>query len=299
MPTAQENLEAIRTFTKTIRHDTYEYISTKKLDLGGRSVFITGASKGVGKEIALSFAAGGCSMIGIGARSDLSSLEAEVKEAARKAGRTTEPKVVSMRLDVTSEDDVKAAAETISKEFGRKLDVLVSNAGYLEEWLPIGEAKPDEWWRSYEVNVKGVMLCSRYFTPLLLEGQLKTSIMITSIGAAAVAHGASAYQTSKFAVCRLAEFVTAEYQDQGLVCIALHPGGVKTELALNMPAYMHQVLIDEPQLAGDSMAWLASENRPWASGRYLDVTWDMQELEARKDEIVKGNLLRFRLTMAG
>ncbi|KAI1777746.1 NAD(P)-binding protein [Hypoxylon cercidicola] len=295
MATVQNNTEAVSSFIKTSRHDTYEFISPKKVDFYGKSVFITGASKGVGRETALSFAAAGCCEIGIGARSDLSSLVADIKEAAKKAGRAREPKVVSLKLDVTLEESVKAAAETISKEFGGKLDVLVNNAGYLEEWRHIGDAT-SEWWTTYEINVKGVLLCSKYFTPLLLESDLKTNVLTSSIGAVFVTPGASAYQSSKFAICRIAEFMATEYEDRGLICFAIHPGGVKTELAVNMPQWMHKALVDAPQMTADSTVWLTSERRPWLSGRFINTNWDMEELEAKKDEIVKGDLLKFRLT---
>ncbi|KAI0145800.1 NAD(P)-binding protein [Hypoxylon sp. NC0597] len=298
MASAAANRDAAANFTQTVHTDTYEYISPKNVDLSGRSVLITGASKGVGKETALSFAAAGCSKIAIGARSDLSNVVAEIKEAARKAGRKGEPKIVSLNLDVTSEDSVKAAAETISEQFGGKLDVLINNAGYLPEWLPIGVSKTDEWWTTYEVNVKGVYLCSRYFTSLLLEGDLKTNIITTSAGAIAVMPSASAYQSAKFVVCRLAEFLAAEYQDKGLACYAIHPGGIKTELAFQMPPSMHQVLVDEVQLPADTIVWLSSENRQWLNGRFVNAKWDMEELQAKKDDIVKKDLLKFRLTTA-
>ncbi|KAI1448466.1 hypothetical protein ABKA04_000918 [Annulohypoxylon sp. FPYF3050] len=298
MATSVANREAISKFTSIIHQDTYEYISPKKLDLSGRSVFITGASKGVGKETALSFAAAGCSKIGIGARSDLSEVVAEIKEAARKAGRKDEPQVVRVKIDVTSEASVEAAAKTISDEFGGKLDILINNAGYLPEWLQVGASRTDEWWTTYEVNVKGVYLCSRYFIPLLLKGDLKTNVLTTSAGAIAVMPSGSAYQSSKFTVCRLAEFIATEYQDQGLICFALHPGGIKTELAFHMPKPMHAILVDEPQLPGNCVVWLTAEKRPWLNGRFVNSKWDMEELEAKKDDIVKQDLLKFRMTTA-
>ncbi|KAI1107212.1 NAD(P)-binding protein [Jackrogersella minutella] len=297
MTTVKANQEAVAGFIKNTHTDTYEYISPKKLDLHGRSVFITGASKGVGRETTLSFAAAGCSKIGIGARSDLSDLVTEIKKVAREAGRK-EPNVVSVKLDVTSEGSVEAAAKTISDEFGGKLDILINNAGYLPEWLPVGASDTNEWWTTYEVNVKGVYLCSRSFIPLLLEGELKTNVLTTSAGAVAVIPKASAYQSTKFVVCRLAEFMAAEYEDQGLVCFAVHPGGIKTELAFHMPDYMHGILVDEPRLPGDCLAWLTAENRPWLSGRYVNCKWDMEELVTKKEDIVKNDLLKFRMTTA-
>jgi hypothetical protein len=88
-----------------------------------------------------------------------------------------------------------------------------------------------------------------------------------------------------------------EYRDQGMVCFAIHPGGVKTELALNMPEAMHEVLQDEPALPADTIVWLGKERRPWLGGRFVSVTWDMEELESKKDEIVKGDLLKFRMVL--
>ncbi|KAI0115352.1 putative oxidoreductase [Daldinia grandis] len=297
MATPAANVEAAASFTNTTYHDTYEYIAPKHLNLSGKSVFITGASKGVGKETALSYARAGASGIIIGARSDLSSLVTEIKEAAKKAGRKTEPTVLSLKLDVTSEDSVKAAADAVSAKFGGKLDILINNAGYLDNWVPIVEASTYHWWQTYEVNVKGVFLCSKYFVPLLLASETKTNILVTSMGALAVYPAASAYQSSKFAVSRLAEFLSVEYADQGLVCYSAHPGGIKTELATNMPKDVQDsVLTDESALPADTLAWLGAERRPWMNGRFINVKWDMKELEAKKDEIVKGDLLKFRLT---
>lgn len=180
MPTAYENLSEVSAFIKTNHTDTYDFISPKHADLSGRSVFITGASKGIGRATALSYAAAGCSQIAVGARSDLSSLVKEIKEAA---GQKNPPKIVSINLDVTSEDSVKAAAEIVAKEFGGALDVLINNAGYLEEWKPMADSDPSEWWTTWDVNVKGTYLCSKYFIPLLLKSSLKTNILISSYGA--------------------------------------------------------------------------------------------------------------------
>ncbi|KAI0847843.1 putative oxidoreductase [Daldinia vernicosa] len=297
MPTPAENAKAVTSFVKTIYTDTYEYISPKNLDLSGKSVFITGASRGVGRETALSYAKAGASGIIVGARSDLSSLVPEIKEAAKKAGRKAEPTVLALKFDVTSEDSVKAAADAVSAKFGGRLDILINNAGYLDDWVPIAEANADSWWQTYEINVKGVFLCSKYFIPLLLASETKTNILTTSMGAIAVKPTASAYQPSKFVVSRLAEYVAAEYGDQGIVCYSLHPGGIKTDLATNMPKDVQALVItDEVALPADTLAWLGAERRPWMNGRFINVKWDMKELEAKKDEIVKGDLLKFRLT---
>jgi NAD(P)-dependent dehydrogenase (short-subunit alcohol dehydrogenase family) len=132
---------------------------------------------------------------------------------------------------------------------------------------------------------------------LLLKSQTKTIINITSGGANALFPGASGYQTTKFALCRLTEFMDKEYYQQGLIAISLHPGGVQTELALNMPPDMHDVLTDTPELAADTIVWLSRERRDWLSGRYATVNWDMEELDQKKEDILQRNLLKFRLVI--
>ncbi|KAI0194947.1 NAD(P)-binding protein [Astrocystis sublimbata] len=288
-----DNVHAVMDFT-TVHHDTYPYISLDKANLSGKSVFVAGASKGIGKETALSLGAAGCSKIAIGARSDISKLADEIKKAATDANRSA-PQVVTLSLDVTSEESVKAAADKISQEFGGALDVLVCNAGNLESWLKVAEANPSEWWKTYEVNVKGTFLLNHFFIPLLLEGEMKTSLIVSSYGALAVFNGASGYQSTKLAICRLAEFIAAEYGDRGIVCTSLHPGGIKTELALNMPEQQWGSLIDELALPAHTIAYLCGERRPWLNGRFFSVGWDMEELESKRDQIVKDNLFVFRL----
>lgn len=277
-------------------HDTYPFISPGKADMAGKSVLITGASRGIGKTTAVRFAAAGCSKIAVAARSALAGVEEEVKAAAAGAGRP-EPQVLILEVDVTSEESVKAAASSVDGAFGGSLDVVVTNAGYLEEWRPMAEADPVEWWKTWEINIRGTFLCARFFIPLLLKSTLKLLIMTSSIGAHNIKPGASGYQTTKFAVCRLAEFADQEYHSEGLLALALHPGGVQTALGLNMPADMHRVLIDPPELAADTTVWLARERRDWLAGRFISVNWDMEELEGRKDEIVQKDLFKFRLTL--
>lgn len=230
------------------RHDIYPFIDPTSANLAGKSVFITGASRGIGKAAALAFATAGCSKIAIAARSGLGDVEKALRDAAAKEGHS-EPLVLSLSVDVTSEESVQIAAEIVAEKFSGSLDVLICNAGYLEEWLEIAKSEPKEFWKSFEVNIKGTYLCHRYFIPLLLMSQTKTIINCSSIGGHYIVPGAASYQTSKFAVARFTEFADKEYHQQGLIAINLHPGGVATELAQSMPAYMHQFLIDPPELA--------------------------------------------------
>jgi NAD(P)-dependent dehydrogenase (short-subunit alcohol dehydrogenase family) len=278
------------------RKDTYPFIDPATADLKGKSVLITGASKGIGKATAISFAIAGCSKILLAARSNLADVETAVHDAAMKANRP-QPFVHSLNMDVTSEDSVRAAADTAADVLGGSLDVLINNAGYLEEWRPIAESEPSEWWRTWEVNIKGTYLAAHFFVPLLLKSQTKTIINISSGGAHVMFPGASAYQTTKFALCRLTEFMDKEYYQQGLIAISLHPGAVKTELAMNMPPERQVVLTDTPELAADTLVWLARERRDWLAGRFASASWDIEELEQKKQDILQRNLFKFRVVI--
>ena len=118
---------------------------------------------------------------------------------------------------------------------------------------------------------------------------------MSSIGAQVVTLGASDYQTSKHAINRLCEFVQADHGEEGVKCIAIHPGGVATELGRNMPSDMQEYLVDTPDLAACFAVWVCSGAADWAKGRYLSATWDVTELEAMNDEILEHDLLVNRL----
>lgn len=115
-------------FTPTLHKDTYPAIdSATKSNHRGTSVFITGASRGIGPAIAVSFAKAGAEFIGIGARSDLSAVEKKILEAATTAGHKT-PNVLKLSLDIADQNSVDMAAKEIERGFG-KLDILINNAG--------------------------------------------------------------------------------------------------------------------------------------------------------------------------
>ena len=232
-------------FTPTIHSDTYPAISsTSQSNLTGKSVFISGASRGIGRATALSYARAGAAQIAVAAPSGLEAIEQEIVAAAASATNRNSPlQVLVLTLDVLEHASVKAAAQQTDHAFGGKLDVLVNNAGYLEEGLPIAESDPEDYWRTWEINYRGLYWMTKAFLPLLLrsdnEAGLKTMVNLSSMGALSLRPGGSAYQTTKFAILKFTEFVMVEYVGQGLLCYAVHPGGVMTQLARNMPKQTH------------------------------------------------------------
>ncbi|KAL5318149.1 hypothetical protein ACEPPN_013208 [Leptodophora sp. 'Broadleaf-Isolate-01'] len=276
-------------FTKKIHSDTYPYISSiaAPTSYNGKVIFITGASRGIGRAAALSYARSGAGGLALAARtsSALASLETEINSISPCT------KTLKLVVDVTDAAAVDAAVKHLWTEFER-LDVVINNAGFYEPMANISASSFDCWWKSMTVNLKGPYLITRACLPYLTQSQPGGQIVnVSSVGAHRLIKGISAYSTAKFALLRFTEFTQAEYNDKGVIAIAVHPGAVATEMGLQNPKSIHH------KLAGDTISWLTRERREWLGGRYLSVTWDMEEVERRKAEIGKGAALKMRMVI--
>jgi len=233
--------------------DTYPAIDpVTKSNHTGHFVLITGASKGIGRTTALSFAKAGAAGIALAARSPFGSLPSEILSAAKAANKPP-PKILELHMDLMSYASVEAAAKTIEKEFG-KLDILINNAGFLGPFEDIVDSDIDKWWMNYEVNLRGTYWVSKAVLPLMLRGGEKTIVNVASAGAHSVGAGASGYAGSKYALLRFTEFLMSEYAEEGLLAYSVHPCGAETELGLGMPEYMYHgefILLGAGELDAD------------------------------------------------
>ena len=178
------------TFIPANRHDTYPAINPANADLSGKVVLITGASRGIGKALALSIAQSGAHGLVLLARSPLASLA----KACLSARRLTRPlQVLALQVDIIDNVQVEAAAKKTEETFGR-LDVVINNAGYLDTVKPFAESDSDEWWNVWNVNVRGIYHVTRAFLPLVIKcGGDKTIISLSSSLAFEPVAGFSSY----------------------------------------------------------------------------------------------------------
>lgn len=281
------------------RYDAIDPTSTLKGSALGKVIFITGGSKGIGQATAIAFAEAGAKAVYITARS-----EQALKETQDLIHQTNpNTQCAYSRCDVTSASQVEAAILDCVEKFGG-IDVADANAGYLGPWAKIGESDPESWWHTWEVNMRGAYHVIRFSMPYLVKSAEKWAtkglsgghlILISSVGAQLLIPTASDYQTSKHAINRLCEFVNVDHGQDGIKCFAVHPGGVATELALNMPKDLHNLLSDSPDLVAGFIVWLSTGQADWAKGRYLSANWDVEELTALKDKILRDDLLVNRL----
>ena len=224
-------------FTQTIHNDIYPAIDPTKSDLSQpqKVVLITGSGRGIGRSIALRFAESRVACIILCARTapELDEVEQSIKNL------NTRVKVCKYVIDITNEGAVLAMAETIRKEEGR-LDVLVNNAGMSNDWESITDGDTETYLKTWDLHIKGTYLMLKSFLPVMVETAKNQNVVVdvintTSIAAHFAIPGASAYQTSKFAIIKLSEFVVSEYGEQGVNCLSLHPGGVPTGIMKNPP----------------------------------------------------------------
>ena len=290
-------------FIATTHSTTYEYISPLKLDLTGKHVLITGAAwdNGIGYATATAFARAGASAIDLADLHGIADdLVAKLKTAATEAGRA-EPTVLGYKVDIAQEDSVRAMYDDVSRGFGGRLDILVNNAAHQEPYKPFLEADADVYWRTWEVNVRGLMNMTRAFLPMQLstrsssDNGLCTIINVSSSGALTARPESGSYRSSKLAILRWTETLQLEYGDQGLLTFCVNPGAIKTEITRNEPDELRDRLPHRPDIAGDTIAWLAAERREWLGGRYVHCPWDIKELMKKKEEIVKEDKLKIRM----
>ncbi|KAM0546271.1 hypothetical protein ACHAPJ_010954 [Fusarium lateritium] len=290
-------------FTVMHRSTTYDFISPLQFDLSGKHVLVTGTAweSGVGFATATAFARAGASTLAV---VDLHPMPADsisrLKSVAVAAGRH-EPTVLTSVVDISKSESIQALYDNLSEGLQGRLDILVNNAAHMEPYESFLESDPDVYWRTWEVNIHGLINMARTFLPLLLashesDAGLSTMVNVASSGALSVRPGSSAYRTSKLAVLRWTEAMQVEYADQGLLAYCVNPGAIKTEITKTAPESVRNAFPDKPDVAGDTIVWLGADRKEWLGGRYISCVWDMEEVMQKKDEIISEDKLKLRMT---
>ncbi|KAH7063849.1 putative oxidoreductase ucpA [Paraphoma chrysanthemicola] len=282
-----------------LRANIYPAIDVSKtsaLQQPGKVVLITGAGRGIGRSMAIQYALANVSTIIISARtaSELDEVQARLQEVNPRV------QVWKEVFSVLDHGAVKDLAKRVTEELGR-LDILINNAGMSRDWTPTHEIDPEDYWNVMELNVRGPILLTHAFLPLLLKTAETNSvhvnlINVTSIGAITVSPGGGPYGISKLALQRQCEFLGIEYGAKGLNVVGIHPGVVETKLAKEVKA-LASLMTDGPDLSGGFVVWLSAADRSWLNGRYVSATWDVDALEKKRSEIVEGDQLKMKMVV--
>jgi NAD(P)-dependent dehydrogenase (short-subunit alcohol dehydrogenase family) len=183
---------------------------------------ITGAGSGIGKAIAELFAAEGCAVIAADINPEkLDQLSSTIKA---QGGMIT-----TIQCNMVEESEIDHLINSAIDIYGR-IDILINNAGVMDNFQPIGEVDNTTWDRVMSVNVTGPFKAIRKIIPVFLNQQKGNIINIASLGGLKGAIAGAAYTTSKHALIGLTKNTGYVYGNLGIRCNAIAPGAVMTSI---------------------------------------------------------------------
>lgn len=222
-------------------------------DSSGKTVLITGASRGIGAAAARDFAAVGANVV-LAARSS-----AEIEALATEIGN----RALAVTCDVSRYEDVREAVKKSVAHFGG-LDCLINNAGVIDPIANLDTSDPDAWGKVIDINVKGVYHGLRAAIPLMSAGGVIVNISSGAAGGAL--EGWSHYNCSKAAVLSLTKTAENETPDEIRV-VGLSPGTVATEMqtvikesGINVVSQLDWSVHISPEWVGKALVWLCSDD---------------------------------------
>lgn len=186
-------------------------------DLSGATAFVTGASQGIGEEIAVTLAENGAN-VALAARSD------GIHDTAERIGNDEQSLPVT--TDVTDEASVKSSIEATVERFGG-LDILVNNAGIAGPTAGVENIDPTEWKEMIDVKVYGPFLCLKYSVEHLRESNRGTVINISSVGGKRPYPNRSPYAASNMAMIGMSRTWAHELGADGITVNTICPGPVE------------------------------------------------------------------------
>jgi 3-hydroxy acid dehydrogenase / malonic semialdehyde reductase len=188
-----------------------------------KTVFITGATSGIGKATATLFSSNGFNLIICGRRKErLNELQTQLSAKAQ---------VHSLCFDVSIRDEVEDSIHGLPDDF-KNIDILINNAGNAHGLSFIHEGDVDDWDKMLDINVKGLLYVTKMLVPEMVERKSGHIINIGSIAGKEVYPKGNVYNASKFAVDALGKGMLMDLNPYGIRVSNIHPGLVETEFSL-------------------------------------------------------------------
>jgi len=238
------------------------------IDLEGRVAIVTGAARGIGRDIIRRLAAEGVTTVALDVReAELDSLAGEVDGA-------------QFVCDITNAARIAEVVGAVTDRYGR-VDILVNNAG-IASGGPFDTLAEETWRASYDVNLTGTFLMCKAIAPVMKRQQSGRIINAASFAAIVPAIGGAAYASSKAAVAHFTRVVAGELGPWGITANAYAPGMIPTEMNhyAERPQAEQDQLLDTLTLrrwgSSDDVAnlicFLASDQAAYITGTLIDVS---------------------------
>lgn len=239
-----------------------------------RVALVTGASRGIGREIALTLCRNQFDVV---VASPEVEKNEEVAETIRQCGGNT----MTLDLDVSSRDSVKQGVEAVLKQMGR-LDVLVNNAGITRDALSL-RMKPDDWDRVIQINLTGAFNMSQAVIPAMMKERWGRIINIASVVGEMGNAGQANYVSSKAGLIGLTKCLALELASRNITVNAIAPGYIETDMTAVLPQEVKDRMMamiplkrfGQPKDIANAVKFLASEDAAYITGAVLRVNGGM------------------------
>lgn len=245
------------------------------MKLQGKTALVTGASRGIGREIALELARQGANVAVNYAGSEAKALEvvAEIQALGREA--------VAIQCDVANGESVASMVKETIDRFDT-LDILVNNAGITKDNL-LMRMKENEWDDVININLKGVFLCTKAVTRQMMKQRSGRIINIASIVGVSGNPGQANYVAAKAGVIGLTKTTAKELASRGITVNAVAPGFITTDMTDKLTSEVKDAMLSqiplarfgEPSDIANVVVFLAAEDSKYMTGQTLHVDGGM------------------------
>ncbi len=239
-----------------------------------RVAFVTGASRGIGRAIALTLCRANFDIV-------VASPEIERNEQVAEEIRACSGEATTINLDVTSAESVKEAFSKTLKDKTR-IDVLVNNAGITRDGLSI-RMKPADWDLVLDINLTGAFRCAQQVLPGMMRNRWGRIINIASVVGQAGAAGQANYAASKGGLISMTKSLAQEMGSRGITVNAVAPGYIETDMTKVLPDDVKTKIlghvplgrIGQPEDIANAVKFLSSEEASYITGHVLAVNGGM------------------------
>lgn len=243
--------------------------------LDGKTALVTGASRGIGRAVALALAAAGA-RVAINYAGNVKAAE-EVKAAVEAAGGTA----ILCQADVADSAAVEAMVAAVAKEFGT-IDILVNNAGITRDTLLI-RMKDEDFAKVLDTNLKGVFYCTKAVSKLMMKKRAGRIVNMASVIGLVGNAGQANYAAAKAGVIGFSKSVAKELASRGITVNVVAPGFIGTDMTADLPETVKEkALADiplgkmgEPEDVANAVLFLASDQASYITGQVVNVDGGM------------------------
>ncbi|WP_423801680.1 3-oxoacyl-[acyl-carrier-protein] reductase [Neobacillus sp. SAB-20_R2A] len=245
------------------------------MSLAGKAALVTGASRGIGREIALELARQGANVA-----VNFSGSEAKANEVVDEI-KALGQEAFAIKCNVSNTEEVSEMVKAVIEQFGR-LDILVNNAGITRDNL-LMRMKEEEWDDVLNINLKGVFLVTKAVTRQMMKQRVGRIINISSVVGESGNPGQANYVAAKAGVIGLTKTTAKELASRNITVNAIAPGFITTDMTDKLPEDVKTEMLKqiplarlgEPKDIAKAAAFLASDDSAYITGQTLHINGGM------------------------